>query len=275
MVLKIKDYYWIILLAILLILVNFSGIYFFVSFDERNEEDPSDQISQNNDIKDNKEVPDDNNKGSNEDNADDKDNDLSEDNEVSLEPDDLETDIDLVTLNRARKHKSDHIRFARQELGLNPPMPLLASQIHAESHWQAQAVSPVGAKGLAQVMPRTAEHIVELGNLDSIELNSPRWSLRAQVIYINWLDGIVSKWNADREKDHWAFILSGYNGGIGHINNERKEADNPRRWYGSAEHIQKRSDAAFRENRNYIPKIKSKQDAYHRLSWPGPVIKGD
>ena len=183
-------------------------------------------------------------------------------------------EIDSATAQRALRWQSTHIRYARQQLGLNPPTPLLAAQIHQESHWRADAVSPVGARGLAQIMPQTAEHIGELDkDLADGDLTSPRYSLRAQLVYIDWLNDRITQRDPVTDADHWAFILSAYNGGLGWLDRERRLAEDPHRWYGSTQDAQARGDAAFRENRDYIPKIKTVQLPYQQLGWVGPLVE--
>lgn len=173
-------------------------------------------------------------------------------------------------LARALRWKSTQVRFARQELGLNPPTPLLASQIHQESRWHPEAKSPVGAKGLAQFMPSTTDHVSELDpQLKGGEPTSPRWSLRAQAVYIDWLDDRIEQRGTATPVDHWAFILSAYNGGLGTLDREREISDDDKRWYDAVAKQRSRSEAAFHENRSYVDHVFNRQTAYQNLGWPG------
>src|SRR5512134_663298 len=59
-------------------------------------------------------------------------------------------------------HRGDMIRSARQTFGPEAPTATLAAQIHQESRWRADAKSWVGAQGLAQFMPTTAEYMADI-----------------------------------------------------------------------------------------------------------------
>ncbi|MCQ8811532.1 transglycosylase SLT domain-containing protein, partial [Escherichia coli] len=55
------------------------------------------------------------------------------------------------------QYRDDVIRNARLEWGLSAPVADFAAQLHQESGWRADAISPAGAQGLAQFMPATAD----------------------------------------------------------------------------------------------------------------------
>ena len=61
----------------------------------------------------------------------------------------------------ALKHRADLTRNARAVWGLEAPVATFASQVHQESRWRPDAVSPVGAQGIAQFMPTTADWIAK------------------------------------------------------------------------------------------------------------------
>ena len=56
----------------------------------------------------------------------------------------------------ANRWRADLTRAAHAQWGLDAPIAALAAQIHQESHWKSNAVSRVGAIGMAQFMPGTA-----------------------------------------------------------------------------------------------------------------------
>jgi hypothetical protein len=58
---------------------------------------------------------------------------------------------------QAKQHKALLIREARAQWGMDAPIATMAAQIHQESTWRDDAVSPAGAQGLAQFMPSTAK----------------------------------------------------------------------------------------------------------------------
>ena len=59
----------------------------------------------------------------------------------------------------AQQYRALLVRTAHAVWGLDAPVAVLAAQIHQESAWNAQAISRVGAQGLAQFMPATATWI--------------------------------------------------------------------------------------------------------------------
>ena len=119
----------------------------------------------------------------------------------------------------AHQHRGDLTRIARQTFGLDAPVPVFAAQLHQESGWNPTAMSPVGAKGMAQFMPATAQWWCSLNKLSAIDCQptNPIWSLRALVGYDYWLYQRVA---GNTEFDKWWATLRSYNGGLGHWQKE-------------------------------------------------------
>lgn len=120
---------------------------------------------------------------------------------------------------QAKVHRNDLTRIARASFGLDAPVPALAAQLQQESGWNSNAVSPVGAKGMAQFMPATAQWWCSLNQLPAVECQptNPIWALRALVGYDYWLYQRVSgRSDFDRL---WATFRA-YNGGLGHWQKE-------------------------------------------------------
>ncbi|WP_109832377.1 MltF family protein [Reichenbachiella versicolor] len=93
---------------------------------------------------------------------------------------------------------------------------LLAAQISRESRFDPKAKSWVGAKGLMQVMPKTAK------SYGIKNLEDPYHSIKAGTMHIQWLQ---KKWkyledSVEREK----FVLASYNVGDGHVRDAVKLA---------------------------------------------------
>jgi soluble lytic murein transglycosylase-like protein len=121
----------------------------------------------------------------------------------------------------ALPYRSELTRTARAVWGLDAPVPVFAAQIHQESGWRADAVSPVGALGLAQFMPATAKWIVTVDpQLAGGQPYNPAWAMRALVVYDQNLYGQAPARYAPRDR-MWV-ALRGYNGGIGHWVKEAK-----------------------------------------------------
>jgi len=85
--------------------------------------------------------------------------------------------------------------------------------------WNPEAVSRVGAVGMAQFMPATARWWCEANGLGVAECQptNPTWAMRALVGYDRWLfDRVRGPSEFDRL---WA-ALRAYNGGLGHWQQE-------------------------------------------------------
>ena len=124
---------------------------------------------------------------------------------------------------RAATWRADLTRVAHSTWGLDAPVATFAAQVHAESGWNPQAVSRVGAAGMAQFMPATATWWCALNRLAPLDCqpSNPVWSMRALVGYDLWLfERVPGRDDYDRM---WATLRS-YNGGLGHWLNEAKVA---------------------------------------------------
>jgi membrane-bound lytic murein transglycosylase F len=151
---------------------------------------------------------------------------------------------------------------------------LVTAQMYQESRFNPRAKSPVGARGLMQLMPRTAKAMgVE-------NASDPANSIRGGIKYLDWL--------RDRFPDDlpiseriW-FTLAAYNAGSGHVNSARRLARqlglDPNRWFGHTEEAMlllsqkeyaKHSRYGYvngREPVNYVRDIRQRFEAYVELS---------
>lgn len=134
-----------------------------------------------------------------------------------------------------------------------------AAQIHCESAWVADAVSPAGAVGLSQFMPWTWGAYSKLTepSCAGADPTDPRCAIRAQVL-------LMRENRARRHvfypSDRMPAALADYNGGPTALNNERAQCNrdpgcNPNRWYEHVERKRARSPSAWRENREYPVRI--------------------
>ena len=142
--------------------------------------------------------------------------------------------------------------------GLIAPIPVFAAKIHHESHWKTTALSPVGAQGLAQFMPKTADWISTLyPELVDNQPYNPDWALRALVRYNRFN---YERITARTECDRMAFMLSAYNGGLGWVQKDKRKAQaqglDPLTYWQNVELVNSgRSRANFAENRGYPKRI--------------------
>lgn len=179
----------------------------------------------------------------------------------------------------AEQYRRILVRAAHANWGLDAPIATLAAQVHQESRWNAQATSPVGAQGLAQFMPSTAEWMARLypKALGENQPYNPGWALRALVTYDRWLADRVQ---AHSPCDKWAFTLSAYNGGLGWVQKDARLASasgaDKLAWFDSVErHNAGRSAANFRENRAYPRQILLKwEPLYSSAGWGLGVCSG-
>lgn len=97
------------------------------------------------------------------------------------------------------------ITVAAEDYGIHPAV--LFGLIREESHFNPSARSPVGASGLAQVMPATAEDLVRRMGLASVDLESVSDSVRMGAFYLRYL--------AEQLPDQLILQLAAYNAGLG------------------------------------------------------------
>ena len=112
---------------------------------------------------------------------------------------------------------------------------LLASIAFHESTFDSASVSPAGAAGLMQIMPRTAE----MYGVDSISIFNPEKNIKASTDYLKHLDNMFKK--IENKDERIKFILAGYNGGPYHVVDAMALAErygkNPYIWYDNVEYF--------------------------------------
>jgi hypothetical protein len=126
---------------------------------------------------------------------------------------------------------------------------LVAAVIEQESRFRPRAKSPVGARGLMQLMPRTGRW------MGARNLYDPEQNVDAGVKYIAYLD---KRFNGDLKK-----IVAAYNGGEGNV-------------------MRYRGIPPFRETRQYVKKVMKNYDKrtrqlekYHEKQVGGSVLEAD
>lgn len=158
----------------------------------------------------------------------------------------------------AARYRAELTRAAHSQWGLNAPMAVLAAQVHQESSWKPQAVSRVGARGLAQFMPGTTAWWCERARTQAADCmpNNPTWALRALVGYDRYLHDLTPARYSDRDR-MWV-ALRGYNGGLGHWRAEAARTGRPlptREQVDAACGTAKRSAVHCPENLGYPHRI--------------------
>ena len=126
----------------------------------------------------------------------------------------------------------DHVfKQYAQEMGWD--WRLLAAIAYSESGFDPNATSWMGARGIMQVMPKTARSF----GVKEEDLGNPEVSIRVATKILKELDGIMrSKTGAG---DRIKFVLAAYNAGSGHVTDAialaRKYELNPRVWSENVE----------------------------------------
>jgi soluble lytic murein transglycosylase-like protein len=99
------------------------------------------------------------------------------------------------------------------------------AQFYQESQLDPKAVSPVGAKGIGQLMPDTqAELWKELSFPAAADVFDPYYNILASVRY----DAKMwAEWKNPNRRyaDRWCLMLASYNAGIGNMVEAQKAAD--------------------------------------------------
>ena len=167
---------------------------------------------------------------------------------------------DRIPARAYQYQRTLHAEVLRQ-WGLNMPedaVAIGAGTIHQESAWRPTAQSPY-AKGLTQFTDPTWSDMVNLDpSIAALgDVWNPHAAIRAMATYHR---AIWRRYGTACDESHrWAFVLSGYNGGPGWVNRDRRLAhDNgsdPNRWWDHVELWSNRADWAIRENRDYADRI--------------------
>ena len=159
--------------------------------------------------------------------------------------------------------------YAAEEF--NVDWVLLAATAYQESHWDPNAVSPTGVRGIMMLTKNTAKEIGVNKRTDPVE------SIRGGAFYLNKLIKKIPE--RIQEPDRIWLALAAYNIGYGHLEDARKitqkRGGNPdswkdvktnlpllrkRKWYKKTKHGYARGNEALR----YVENIRS---YYAILNW--------
>lgn len=131
-------------------------------------------------------------------------------------------------LNGAGVSPFDHL-FKRYSESYNWDWKLLASQAYVESKFDPAAVSWAGARGLMQIMPKTAKGY----GASAKSVMQTEVAIETALKFLNDLDQQLAKKVPD-EEERKKFVLAAYNTGLGHvtdaINLAKKYGLDPQKW---------------------------------------------
>ncbi len=137
-----------------------------------------------------------------------------------------------------------------------PPWRLWRAQLFQESRLDPAAVSPVGARGLAQIMPGTAADLaLQLGYGKGTSPHDVKFAINAGAFYMAKLR---RAWHRDRQPldQHWLAVPS-YNAGTGTILKAQKLCADAKLWDQISPCLGAVSGAQFsRETTTYVIRIR-------------------
>ena len=165
--------------------------------------------------------------------------------------------------------------FKRYSRGIGWDWRLIAAQCYQESTFDPEAVSWAGAKGLMQIMPKTADHL----GLPRDQITNPEKNIAAATRYLHELEHEFQYIHDRTERQN--MVLASYNGGIFHVQDAMRLAErdhrNPQRWDDVREYILRLKDPQYyqdtlvhfgymrgNETADYVDRIRSRYQQYIR-----------
>lgn len=109
----------------------------------------------------------------------------------------------------------EYIHASAKELLPEVDWRILKAQFWQESRFKADAVSPVGAQGVAQIMPGTWSQWAARAGMGDRDPFDAEASIHVGVRYMAYLYG---QWSSPRPHvDRICLALASYNAGLGHL----------------------------------------------------------
>ncbi len=155
---------------------------------------------------------------------------------------------------------------------------LMCAMAYHESRFKPDAVSPRGAQGMMQIMPRNATYFnVELENLTDVKTN-----IMVANLLFNDFDKMLKIPASTPEKDRISLILACYNGGIGYVFNAcslaRRNNENPNSWSVVSKYLKEmkcpeyasehgvRHFSGVRQTMAYVSNVINHYDQYRQIA---------
>lgn len=165
--------------------------------------------------------------------------------------------------------------FKRYSRGIGWDWRLIAAQCYQESTFDPEATSWAGARGLMQIMPKTADHL----GLPRDQMTDPEQNIAAATRYLHELEREFQYIHDRTERQN--MVLASYNGGIFHIQDAMRLAErdhrNPQRWDDVRQYILRLKDPQYyqdslvrhgymrgTETADYVDRIRSRYQQYIR-----------
>ena len=181
----------------------------------------------------------------------------------------VESTTFLKHINKRLPKYEGMFKKAAEETGIDWHM--LAAIGYQESHWNPEAKSPTGVKGIMMLTLAAAKQV------DVNNRTDPEQSISGGAQYLQYVESKLPK--RIREPDRLWLTLAGYNLGFGHLDDARKLTqrlgDDPDKWSDVKKHLPKLSlqkwhktmkhgYARGREPVNYVDNIRA---YYDLLKW--------
>ena len=112
-----------------------------------------------------------------------------------------------------RQYDEHFQKYTKRYFGPHFDWRWFKAQAIAESHLKPDALSPVGAIGLMQVMPRTFREIQQ-ENPHFVDVRVPRWNIAAGIWYDRYLYR-QDVWEPLADDEQLLLAFAGYNSGLG------------------------------------------------------------
>lgn len=148
----------------------------------------------------------------------------------------------------------------------DPETALVLALARQESEFNQTAVSPVGARGLMQLMPATAKGVAK-----ELKLGFDQGQLTQNAAYnvrlgSHYLKGLLENWD-----NNYVLALAGYNAGEGRVRKWIKDWGDPRQPHVDV--IDWIELIPFSETRNYVQRVLESVQVYRGLlhSQPGSI----
>ena len=135
---------------------------------------------------------------------------------------------------------------------------LVFALIKAESGFDADAVSAAGAYGLMQLMPDTAQWLIDRGEFAmeaTAALENPRENLQLGIYYLSVL---FENYQDEQGYTDPAIVIAAYNAGMGSVS----EWLNDGTWDGSLSNV---SDIPYPETERHVKSVLRNYQTYTRL----------
>jgi len=146
------------------------------------------------------------------------------------------------------KAYGDLVSKYSKQAGIDPSLAFAV--MRAESSFATSATSPVGARGLMQLMPKTAAMVLHEKKIDPERLYDPELNIRLGTKHLREL--------IDTYKGNTIAVIASYNAGASNVNRWLKT-------YGHLKNEEFVESIPFGETRNYVKKVLSVAALYKRL----------